>query len=82
MDGSPSAIVSLGYGPWGSVGLVVTLGFGIGEVVVADPGGYVRATPGGYARVGATPGGAARVGATAGGSATVRATARVGSGEG
>jgi hypothetical protein len=29
MDGSPSTVVSLGYGSWGSVGLVVTLGFGV-----------------------------------------------------
>ena len=28
MTGSPSAIVSLGYGSWGSVNLVVTRGYG------------------------------------------------------
>ena len=31
MDGSPSSVVSLGFGSWGSANLVVTLGFGIGE---------------------------------------------------
>lgn len=35
MDGSPSSVLSLGYGSWGSVGLVVTLGFGISTV--SDP---------------------------------------------
>ena len=30
MNGSPSSVLSLGFGAWGSVGLVVTLGFGIG----------------------------------------------------
>lgn len=30
MNGSPSAIVSLGFGSWGSVNLIVTLGFGVG----------------------------------------------------
>lgn len=28
--GSPSAIITLGYGSWGSVNEVVTLGYGIG----------------------------------------------------
>lgn len=39
MDGSPSSVVSLGFGSWGSPGLVLTLGFGQGEeaVVVAGP---------------------------------------------
>lgn len=31
MDGSPSSVLSLGFGSWGSSGLVVTLGFGVGE---------------------------------------------------
>lgn len=30
MEGSPSGIVSLGFGSWGSVGMIVTLGFGTG----------------------------------------------------
>ena len=30
MDGSPSSVISLGFGSWGSIGLVVTLGYGIG----------------------------------------------------
>ena len=30
MDGSPSSVLTLGFGSWGSVNLVVTLGFGIG----------------------------------------------------
>jgi hypothetical protein len=29
MDGSPSSVLTEGFGSWGSVGLVVTLGFGI-----------------------------------------------------
>lgn len=30
MDGSPSAVLSVGFGSWGSVGLVITLGYGTG----------------------------------------------------
>lgn len=33
--GSPSAIVTLGYGTWGSVNEVITLGYGIGEEAAA-----------------------------------------------
>lgn len=29
MDGSPSSVLTLGFGSWGSVSLVVTLGLGI-----------------------------------------------------
>lgn len=29
--GSPSAVLTLGFGSWGSIGEVVTLGFGQGE---------------------------------------------------
>ncbi len=36
MDGSPSSVISLGFGSWGSPGLVLTLGFGQGEEAV-DP---------------------------------------------
>jgi hypothetical protein len=38
MNGSPSAIISLGYGTWGSPGLVLTLGYGIGAAVAAPTG--------------------------------------------
>lgn len=34
--GSPSAIISGGFGTWGSVNEVITLGFGIGAVVILD----------------------------------------------
>lgn len=33
MDGSPSSVISLGYGSWGSAGLVLTLGFGVGAAI-------------------------------------------------
>lgn len=33
MDGSPSSVLSFGFGSWGSIGLVVTIGFGIPESV-------------------------------------------------
>lgn len=37
--GSPSAIITLGLGSWGSTAEVITLGFGIGEaIVVTVPG--------------------------------------------
>lgn len=37
MNGSPSAILTLGFGSWGSTSLVVTLGFGAGtEEEVSD----------------------------------------------
>lgn len=32
MDGSPSSVISLGFGSWGSSGLTLTLGFGVGGV--------------------------------------------------
>jgi hypothetical protein len=31
MDGSPSSVLTFGLGSWGSTGLVVTLGMGVGE---------------------------------------------------
>lgn len=31
MDGSPSSVISLGLGSWGSTGLVLTLGLGISD---------------------------------------------------
>lgn len=38
MNGSPSSVLSVGFGSWGSTGLVLTLGFGISEVTPApDP---------------------------------------------
>lgn len=40
MNGSPEAVLSFGFGSWGSVGLVITLGFGVG----AEPVVTARAT--------------------------------------
>ena len=31
MDGSPSSVISMGWGSWGSTGLTLTLGFGQGD---------------------------------------------------
>jgi hypothetical protein len=41
MNGSIAAIITLGFGSWGSNNLLPTLGFGIGEV---QSGGLVCAT--------------------------------------
>ena len=38
MNGSPSAIISMGYGSWGSTGLVLTLGYGIGAAAAIRAG--------------------------------------------
>lgn len=38
--GSPSAIITLGFGSWGSMGEVVTLGLGSGEEGEAIAGPY------------------------------------------
>lgn len=38
MNGSPSAIITMGYGSWGSTGLVLTLGYGIGAAAVIRAG--------------------------------------------
>lgn len=38
MNGSPSAIITMGYGAWGSTGLVLTLGYGIGAAAVIRAG--------------------------------------------
>jgi hypothetical protein len=38
MTGSPSAIITLGYGSWGSTGLVLTLGYGIGAAAAIQAG--------------------------------------------
>jgi hypothetical protein len=38
MNGSPSSVITLGYGAWGSTGLVVTLGYGIGAAAVIQAG--------------------------------------------
>lgn len=35
---SPSSVLSLGLGSWGSVNLLPTLGYGVGEAVVVTPG--------------------------------------------
>jgi hypothetical protein len=74
MDGSPSAVISHGFGSWGSVALVLTLGFGNG---VASDGGLVCATPGVVPRVSATAGVTPRVEATAGVRPRVKASAGI-----
>lgn len=38
MTGSPSSIISLGFGSWGSVGLVLTLGYGTVGAGATGPG--------------------------------------------
>jgi hypothetical protein len=35
MNGSPSSVLTMGLGSWGSTGLLLTLGFGTGEVAAA-----------------------------------------------
>ena len=37
MNGSPSSVITLGYGTSGSPGLVLTLGYGIGAAVAETP---------------------------------------------
>jgi hypothetical protein len=61
MDGSPSAVLSVGFGTWGSTGLVLTLGYGAGVAQAIVPGPF-RVTaaqgfiPGASASQGVTPG--------------------------
>jgi hypothetical protein len=38
MNGSPSSVITMGYGAWGSTGLVLTLGYGIGAAAVIRAG--------------------------------------------
>ena len=38
MNGSPSAIITMGFGTWGSTGLVLTLGYGISAAAVVQAG--------------------------------------------
>ena len=38
MAASPSSVLTLGYGDWGSVNLVPTLGYGAAEEAVANAG--------------------------------------------
>ena len=38
MNGSPSSVLTMGYGAWGSTGLVLTLGYGIGAAAVIRAG--------------------------------------------
>lgn len=47
MNGSPSAILTMGLGSWGSVGLILTLGYGIGAAAVAIPGRLEYTIPAG-----------------------------------
>ena len=35
MNGSPSSVLTLGLGSWGSVGLLITLGYGVSQAVTA-----------------------------------------------
>jgi len=37
MNGSPSSVISMGYGTWGSTGLVLTLGYGMGAAAAETP---------------------------------------------
>ena len=37
MDGSPSSVLTIGLGSWGSVNLLTTLGLGIGAAVTITP---------------------------------------------
>jgi hypothetical protein len=45
MNGSPSSVLTMGYGAWGSTGLVLTLGYGIGAAVAETPTPVWRARP-------------------------------------
>jgi hypothetical protein len=45
MNGSPSSVITLGYGTSGSPGLVLTLGYGIGAAVAETPTPVWRARP-------------------------------------
>jgi hypothetical protein len=38
MNGSPSSVITMGYGTWGSTGLVLTLGYGIGAAAAIQAG--------------------------------------------
>jgi len=71
VNGSIAAIVLLGFGPAASVGLVVTLGYGVGETQV---GGTVTATHSTAPRVTGAHATAARVGGTHATSARVSGT--------
>ena len=38
MNGSPSSVLTIGFGAWGSTWLVLTLGYGIGAAAVVQAG--------------------------------------------
>ena len=38
MNGTPSSVLTMGYGTWGSTGLVLTLGYGIGAAAAVYAG--------------------------------------------
>ena len=38
MNGTPSSVITMGFGTWGSTGLVLTLGYGIGVAAVVQGG--------------------------------------------
>lgn len=72
---SPSSVISLGYGSWGSVNLLPTLGYGVGE---AAPAAVGVVTASATAR---TPGATATA-RTPGASATARAPRATATGRG
>ena len=36
MNGSPSSVLTMGLGSWGSPGLLLTLGYGVGQAAAID----------------------------------------------
>ena len=36
MTGSPSSVLTMGLGSWGSPGLLITLGYGVGQAAAID----------------------------------------------
>jgi hypothetical protein len=62
MTGNPSGILTLGLGSWGSAGLILTLGFGIGSAV--NIGGLVCGTVSASPRVAGTVSSSPRVSGT------------------
>lgn len=45
MNATPSSVITMGFGTWGSTGLVLTLGYGIGVAAVVQ-GGRLEFTAG------------------------------------
>ena len=44
MMASPASIITRGIGAWGSAGLIITRGYGIGETALALPANILRRT--------------------------------------